>query len=113
MYKYTKIWHIKVGKVYIYIRMDAPNAPNPANQNEQDQNADVAQGPTNQSQGPVEQDQAQGPTVQNQAQVPPAQIPIQVPVAQIPIQGPTKIGQNIPVQPLLQLVLCNWPLLVL
>ena len=73
--------------------MDAPNAPNPANPNEQDQNADVAQGPTNQAQGPVEQ---------NQAQVPPAQIPIQVPVAQIPIQGPTQIGQNIPVQALQQ-----------
>ena len=71
--------------------MDAPNAPNPANPNEQDQNADAAQGPTNQSQGPAEQ---------NQAQVPPAQIPIQIPVAQIPIQGPTQIGQNIPVQPL-------------
>ena len=84
--------------------MDAPNAPNPANPNEQDQNADVAQGPANQAQGPAEQDQAQGPAVQNQAQVPPAQIPIQVPVAQIPIQGPTQIGQNIPVQPLLQLV---------
>ena len=73
--------------------MDAPNAPNPANPNEQDQNADAAQGPTNQAQGPAEQ---------NQAQVPPAQIPIQVPAAQIPIQGPTQIGQNIPVQPLQQ-----------
>ena len=84
--------------------MDAPNVPNPANPNEQDQNADVAQGPTNQAQGPAEQDQAQGPAVQNQAQVPPAQIPIQVPVTQIPIQGPTQIGQNMPVQPPLQLV---------
>ena len=73
--------------------MDAPNAPNPANPNEQDQNADAAQGPANQAQGPVEQ---------NQAQVPPAQIQIQVPVAQIPIQGPAQIGQNIPVQPLEQ-----------
>ena len=75
--------------------MDAPNAPNSANPNEQDQNADAAQGPTNQAQGPVEQ---------NQAQVTPAQIPIQVPVAQIPIQGPAQIGQNISVQPLHQLV---------
>ena len=75
--------------------MDAPNAPNPANPNEQDQNADAAQGPANQAQGPAEQ---------NQAQVPPAQIPIQVPAAQIPIQGPTQIGQNIPVQPLQQAV---------
>ena len=85
--------------------MDAPNAPNPANPNEQDQNADAAQGPANQAHGPAEQDQAQGPAVQNQAQVPPAQIPIQVPAAQIPIQGPTQIGQNIPVQPLQQPIL--------
>ena len=75
-----------------------------ANSNEQDQNANAAQGPANQAQGLVEHDQAQGPTIQNQAQVPPAQIPIQVPVAQIPIQGPTQIGQNIPVQPPQQLV---------
>ena len=73
--------------------MDIPNAPNPANPNEQNQNADAAQGPANQAQGPVDQ---------NQAQVPPAQFPIQVPVAQIPIQGPAQIGQNIPVQPLQQ-----------
>ena len=73
--------------------MDAPNARNPANPNEQDQNADAAQGSTNQAQGSAEQ---------NQAQVPPAQIPIHVPVAQIPIQGPTQIGQNIPVKPLQQ-----------
>ena len=73
--------------------MDAPNTPNPANPNEQDQNADAAQGPTNQAQGPAEQ---------NQAQVPPAQIPIQVPAAHVPIQGPAQIGQNIPVQPLKQ-----------
>ena len=71
------------------------NTPNPANPNDQNQNADAAQGPASQGQGPVEQDQAQGPAVQNQAQVPPAQIPI---------QGPTHIGQNIPVQPLQQLV---------
>ena len=79
--------------------MDAPNAPNPAKPNEQDQNANAAQGPTNQVQGPGEHDQAQGPTIQNQAQVPPAQISIQVPVAPIPIQGTAQIGQNIPVQP--------------
>ena len=84
--------------------MDAPNAPNPANLNAQDQNADAAQGPTNQALGPAEQNQAQGPTVQNQAQVPAVQIAIQVPVAEIPIQGPSQIGQNIPVQPLQQLV---------
>ena len=73
--------------------MDAQNAHNPANPNEQDQNADAAQGPINQAQGPAEQ---------NQVQVPPAQIPILVPAAQIPIQGPAQIGQNIPVQPLQQ-----------
>ena len=84
--------------------MDAPNAPNPANPNTQDQNVDAAQGSANHVQGPVEQNQAQGPAVQNHIQVLAVQIPIQVPAAQIPIQGPTQIGQNIPVQPLQQLV---------
>ena len=31
--------------------MDTPNAPNPANPNAQDQNADAAQNPVNQAQG--------------------------------------------------------------
>ena len=63
--------------------MDAPNAPNPANPNAQDQFVDVVQGPTN----------------QDQAQVPAGQIPTKVPAVQIPVQGPTQVGQNIPVQP--------------
>ena len=46
--------------------MDAPNAPNPANPNAQDQIVDAAQGPANQAQGPAVQNQAQGPAVQNQ-----------------------------------------------
>ena len=50
--------------------MDAPNAPNPANPNVQDQFLDAVQGPTNQAQGPAAQNQAQGPAVQNQAQGP-------------------------------------------
>ena len=58
--------------------MDAPNAPNPANPNAQDQFIDVVQGPTN---------QAQVPAVQNQAQVLASQIPAQVPVVQVPVQG--------------------------
>ena len=37
--------------------MDAPNAPNPANPNAQDQNADAVQGPTNRAQGPAVQSQ--------------------------------------------------------
>ena len=61
--------------------MDAPNAPNPANPNAQDQFVDAVQGPTNQAQGPAVQNQAQGPAVQNQ------------------VQGPTQVGQNMPVQP--------------
>ena len=68
--------------------MDAPNAPNPANPNAQDQFLDVVQGPTN---------QAQGPAVQNQAQVPAGQIPAQVPAVQVPVQGPTQVAQNLPV----------------
>ena len=70
--------------------MDAPNAPNPANPNVQDQIIDTVQGPTNQAQGPAVQNPVQGPANQNQAQVP---------AGQIPVQGPTKVGQNIPVQP--------------
>ena len=70
--------------------MDAPNAPNPANPNAQDQFIDVVQGPTN---------QAQGPAIQNQAQVPACQIPAQFPAIQVPVQGPAQVGQNLPVQP--------------
>ena len=70
--------------------MDAPNAPNPTNPKAQDQIVDVAQGPTN---------QAQGPMAQNQAQVPAGQIPAQIPAVQVPVQGPTQVGQNLPVQP--------------
>ena len=40
--------------------MDAPNDPNPANPNAQDQNVDVIQGPANQAQGPVVQNQNYG-----------------------------------------------------
>ena len=75
--------------------MDAPNAPNPANLNAQDQNADAVQGPVNQAKGPTVQNQAQGLANQNQAQVP---------AVQIPAKGPTQVGQNVPVQPLQQLV---------
>ena len=71
--------------------MDAPNAPNPANPNAQDQNVDVVQGPVN---------QAQGPMVQNQVQVPAVQIPAQI--LALPVQGPMQVGQNAPVQPPLQ-----------
>ena len=93
--------------------MDAPNTPNPANANVQDQNADAVQGPTNQAQGPAVQNQAQGPTGQNpaqgptnqnQAQVPAGQIPAKGPTVQIPVQGPAQGGQNIHIQPLQQLV---------
>ena len=50
--------------------MDAPNAPNPANPNAQDQFMDAVQGPANQAQGPAVQNQAPGPAIQNQAQGP-------------------------------------------
>ena len=70
--------------------MDAPNAPNPATPNAQDQNVNMVQGPAN---------QAQGPTVQNQARVPAGQIPAQIPAVQVPVQGPMQVGQNVPVQP--------------
>ena len=70
--------------------MDAPNAPNPANPNAQDQNVDAVRGRAN---------QAMGPMVQNQAQVFAGQIPAQIPTVQVPVQGPTQVGQNLPVQP--------------
>ena len=44
--------------------MDAPNTPNPANPNAQDQFVDAVQGPANQAQGLAGQNQAQGPAVQ-------------------------------------------------
>ena len=79
--------------------MDAPNAPNPANQNAPDQFVDAVQGSTNQAQGSMVQNQSQGPTVQNQAQVPVVQNQAQGPAVQIPVQGPAQIGQNVPIQP--------------
>ena len=79
--------------------MDAPNAPNPANPNVQDQFMDAVQGPANQAQGPAVQNPVQGPANQNQAQVPLGQIPAQGSAVQIAAQGPTQVGQNLPVQP--------------
>ena len=43
--------------------MDAPNAPNPASPNAQDQFMDVVPGPANEAQGPTVQHQSQGPTI--------------------------------------------------
>ena len=60
--------------------MDAPNAPNMANPNAQDQFVDAVQCPGNQAQGPVVQNQAQGPANNN-----------------------AQVGQNVPVQPPQQL----------
>ena len=88
--------------------MDAPNAPNPANPNVQDQFMDAVQGPAKQAlgpmvqnlaQGPAVQNPVQGPTNQNQAQVSASQIPTQGPAVQIPVQGPAQVGQIIPVEP--------------
>ena len=73
--------------------MDAPNAPNPANQNAQGQNVDAEPGPANQVQGPMVQNQARGPVDQNQ---------VQVPMDQVSAQGPIQVVQNVPVQPLQQ-----------
>ena len=53
--------------------MDAPNAPNAANPNAQDQFMNAVQGPANQAQGPAVQNQVQGPVIQNQAQGPAVQ----------------------------------------
>ena len=69
--------------------MNAPNTPNPANSNAQDQFVDAVQGPTNQAQGPAVQNQAQGPAVQNQAQSL---------AAQGPANNNAQVGQNVPMQ---------------
>ena len=73
--------------------MDAPNVPNPANPNAQDQFEDMVHGPTNQAQGPAVQNQFQGPAVQNQAQGPAVQIQVQGPV-----NNNAQVGQNLPMQ---------------
>ena len=71
--------------------MDAPNTPNPANPNAQDQFVDAVQGPANQAQGLVGQTQAQGPAVQNQDQGPAVQ-----PQIQGPVNNNAQVVQNIP-----------------
>ena len=76
-------------------KMDAPNAPNPANPNAQDQFVDAVQGPTNQAQGLTVQNQIQGPAVQNQ------------PPVQGPVNNNAQVGQNIPVQLQQQLALAQ------
>ena len=65
--------------------MDAPNAPDPANPNAQDQFVDAVQGPTNQAQGPAAQAQVQGLTAQGRA------------------NNNAPVGQNIPIHPPQQL----------
>ena len=91
--------------------MDAPNAPNPANPNAQDQFVDAVQGPTNQAQGPAAQNQAPGPAGQNQTQGPTnnnAQI-----VQNVPVQPPQQLSpaQPVPIGPVVpapQVFYHNW-----
>ena len=82
--------------------MDAPNAPNPAKPNAQDQFVDAVQGPTNQAQGPAVQNQAQGPA-NNNAQVG-QNAHVQPPQQPAPAQ-PVPTG---PVAPAPQIVYQNW-----
>ena len=58
---------------------------------------DAEEGPANQVQGPTVQNQVQGPAVQNAAPGPEDQNQVQVLVGKVP-------AQNVPVQPLQQLV---------
>ena len=85
-------------------RMDAPNTPNPANPNAQDQFVDTVQGPTNQAQGPALQNQVQvqGP-VNNNVQVS-QNIPVQLPQQLAPVQ-PVPTGLVVPAP---QVVYQNW-----
>ena len=78
--------------------MDAPNSPNPANPNAQDQFVDAVLGPTNQVQGPAAQNQAQGPAAQAQ---------VQGLAAQGPANNNAQVGQNVPIQPPQQLAQHN------
>ena len=82
--------------------MDAPNAPNPANPNAQDQFMDVVQGPTNQAQGPAVQNQAQGPA-NNNAQIG-QNVPVEPPQQLAPVQ-PVPVG---PVVPAPEVFYQNW-----
>ena len=72
--------------------MDAPNAPNPANPNAQDQFVDAVQGPVNQAQGPAVQNQVQGPAQVGQ------NVPVQPPLPQVPAP-PDPVGLIVPAQP--------------
>ena len=74
-------------------KMDAPNAPNPANPNTQDQFMDAVQGPTNQAQGPANKN----------AQVD-QNVPMQPPHQLVPAQ-PVLTG---PVVPAPQVFYQNW-----
>ena len=89
--------------------MDAPNAPNPANPNAQDQFVDVVQGPMNQAQGPANNNAQIGQNVPMQPpQQPAPQQPgpdgLVVPVQPAPVQ-PGLIG---PVVPAPQVFYQNW-----
>ena len=79
---------------YVRGKMDAPNAPNPANPYAQDQFVDAVQGPINQNQGPAVQNQVQGPAQVGQ------NVPVQPPPPQVPAPpGPVVPAQLAPVQP--------------
>ena len=71
--------------------MDAPNTPNPANPNAQDQFEDAVQGPMNQAQGPAVQNQVQGPAQVGQ------NVPVQPPLPQAPAP-PSPVGPVVPAQ---------------
>ena len=82
--------------------MDAPNAPNPANPNAQDQFVDAVQGLTNQVQGPAVQNPVQVPA-NNNAQIG-QNVPVHPPQQPAPVQ-PGPIG---PVVPASQVFYLNW-----
>ena len=82
--------------------MDAPNAPNPANPNAQDQFVNAVQGPTNQVQGPAVQNPAQGPANNN------AQIGQNVPMQPQQQPAPVQPGHIGPVVPAPQVFYQNW-----
>ena len=76
--------------------MEAPNAPNPANPNAQDQFVDAVQGPTNQAQVPTQVGQnVPVQPLQQPAPAQPSPIGPVVPAQQAPVQ-PVPIGLAVP-----------------
>ena len=81
--------------------MDAPNAPNPANPNAQDQFVDAIQGPANKAQGPANNNAQIGQNVPMQPPQQPGPVGPVVPAEPAPVQAG-------PIGPAPQVFYQNW-----